>query len=168
MKKGGSKRKGSAFERETCVMLSKWLSGGEREDIFWRSSMSGGRATVARKKGKNLSSQVGDVSCIHPMGHKFIEAFTVECKHYTDLNFEGLLTGKGKLIEFWKVLFKQAGEKHRFLIAKQNRLPVYIGLTYDGMKDLGLGMQHALVISRPFDLHLLEAKCFVKVCVPFV
>ena len=46
MRKGGGKEKGSSFERLVCKRMSMWLSKGERDDLFWRSAMSGGRATV--------------------------------------------------------------------------------------------------------------------------
>src|SRR5215216_6431446 len=38
--------KGPQWEREVCRALSLWVTNGERVDVFWRSAMSGGRATV--------------------------------------------------------------------------------------------------------------------------
>ena len=44
-------KKGGGFERKTLKALSLWISKGERKDIFRRSIMSGGRATIALASG---------------------------------------------------------------------------------------------------------------------
>jgi hypothetical protein len=77
---GSKSKKGSSFEREMCVRLSKWWSKGEREDIFWRSSGSGARAKVRGRQGKLTEGQHGDISAIHPSGGLFVKLFTVELK----------------------------------------------------------------------------------------
>lgn len=151
-------------------MLSEWVSQGELSDVFWRSAMSGGRATVARKKGGKLRNQVGDISYINDMGKKFIDNFAVECKFYADLNYLGLLTGKGKLLEFWDELNAQAfdHEKHPFLIARQNRMKTHIMLDNAGKRELGLhNTNHTVLISIQHDLYLYEAENFCKVCIPY-
>lgn len=170
MRKGGGKQKGASFEREVCVMLSKWLTNGSQEDVFWRSAMSGGRATVAFKRGKRLSSQVGDISSIHPTGERFISVFATECKFYADLNYEGLLTGKGKLLVFWHEINKQAKRHNKlpFLVAKQNRMPAIVCLSQEGVKKLRLHEIRFVLISRRYDMYLIEAAKFVKVCTPHV
>jgi hypothetical protein len=170
MRKGGGKQKGAQFEREVCVRLSKWLSKNTQEDVFWRSAMSGGRATVAAKRGKRLSNQVGDISCIHPIGNKFISTFAIECKYYADLDFKGLITGKGKLLEFWEEIANQAisHKKYPFLVARQNRMPTLVCLSYNGMNHLNIGPSQTILISRPWDLYILKFDRFVQVCVPFV
>lgn len=170
MRPGGGKSKGAQFEREVCVILSKWVSSGQKEDVYWRSAMSGGRATVGFKSGKKHSSQVGDISCIAPIGNKFHDTFAIECKNYADLNFLGLLTGKGKLVDFWDEIGSQAmtHSKYPFLVAKQNRMKTMVCLGRFGMRTLGLDPAETLVISRPLDLHILELTRFVGLCVPFV
>lgn len=73
--------KGGEFEREICYELSKWWSGKDDEDdIFWRSSQSGGRATTRGRKGKRTSGHCGDIAATHPSGNLFIEVLTVEMK----------------------------------------------------------------------------------------
>jgi hypothetical protein len=171
MRKGGGKQKGASFEREVCVMLSRWVSEGSQDDAFWRSAMSGGRATVAHKRGgKRLSSQVGDISCIHPVGNRFSSAFGIECKHYANLEYKGILTGKGKLITFWNEISEQAltHDKDPFLVCRQNRMPMHVCLSGEGMRILDLNDADTLVISWPNDLFILDAKHFVKVCKPFI
>jgi hypothetical protein len=171
MKAGGGKQKGAQFEREVCVALSKWISRSTKEDVFWRSAMSGGRATVSSKRsGKRLSNQVGDISCIDPIGNKFMSSFAVECKSYADLDFKGLITGKGKLLEFWNEIANQAisYEKHPFLVARQNRVKPLVCLNHNGFSCLALLPSQTILISRPWDLYILKFDRFVKACKPFV
>lgn len=170
MRKGGGKQKGAQFERDVCVKLSRWVSNGDREDIFWRSAMSGGRATLGRARGKRHSAQVGDISCIHPCGHRFIEAFAPECKNYANLDYPGLLTGKGNLIKFWAEISKQASDHNKlpFLVAKQNRFPTFVCLNDDGRVKLMLHERRFALHSPQHDMWLIEAEKFFRVCTPYV
>lgn len=122
------KQKGSAFERAICVQLSQWVSHGKRTDLFWRSAMSGGRATVAHRKGESVR-QAGDITSVAPEGHVLTNLFYVECKHYRDLDLVGFfLKDKGKLAGFWRTTEREA-EKHKrkpMLIAKQNNVPTLL------------------------------------------
>lgn len=77
---GHGKAKGSAYEREICVFLSLWWTANHREDIFWRSSASGGRATVRGKKGLSTAHQGGDVACTDPEGAPLTDLFAIEIK----------------------------------------------------------------------------------------
>lgn len=128
-KKGSGKGKGSAFERKVCKALSLWVSHGEHEDLFWRSAMSGGRATVAKKRGAKLSRHAGDISATSEAGHKLTDTYFIECKSYKDLAIaKFLLSGEGKLAEFWKVAFNEASsfDKIPLLIVHQNMMPTLV------------------------------------------
>lgn len=72
--------KGSSFERDMCKALSKWWTEGERDDVFWRSQASGGRATIRKKKGATLAGQEGDVCSTDPISAPLTELFTIELK----------------------------------------------------------------------------------------
>jgi len=72
--------KGGAFEREVCKQLSLWWTKGARDDIFWRASNSGGRATVRRKKGLSTFGHCGDVAATDPIGQPLTRAVTIELK----------------------------------------------------------------------------------------
>lgn len=123
------KSKGSSFERDVCKALSRWVSAGEQEDIFWRSAMSGGRATVGRKTGKDLRRQAGDITAVAPEGHSLTEKYYIECKFYANLDITAfILKGKGKLGEFWRVCVAEAEHygKDPLLIAKQNNQPIIV------------------------------------------
>lgn len=80
--------KGSPFEREICRRLSDWWSEGTRDDIFWRSAASGGRATVRTKRGKSTFGQYGDITAVDPVGQPLTRAVCIECKRgYSRFSF---------------------------------------------------------------------------------
>lgn len=140
MTKGGAgKRKGSAFERKVCEKLSRWIQPNTEETLFWRSAMSGGRATVRHARGKKDDTQSGDISCIHPEGAWLTEHFAIECKFYADLDIKSaLLKNKGKLAKFWKEIRKVAKKhgKHPMLIAKENRTDTLLLINEEGYTSL--------------------------------
>jgi len=74
-------RKGSNFERLICRQLSAWWSEGERDDIFWRTSGSGGMATTRYVKGKRTANQYGDVQAVDPVGQPLLDACVIELKN---------------------------------------------------------------------------------------
>ena len=125
-KHGGPK--GSAFERKICRALSRWISGGKHEDLFWRTAMSGGRATLGKRKGLDIR-QAGDICSVAPQGHAFTDLWFVECKCVRDLNFTSfLVNNKGLLAGFWKTACRQAKAHHRnpMLIVKENHCPILV------------------------------------------
>lgn len=139
MKAGGSKAKGSSFERRVCKELSLWVSGGEHEDVFWRSAMSGGRATVASRRGVKLRRQAGDITATAPEGHVLTDRFYIEVKHVKALDFLSFFTrNTGSLAKYWKTAKREA-RRHGLLpmiIAKQNSLPTILMTTLGGVDQL--------------------------------
>lgn len=73
--------KGSAFEREMCKAFSLWWTKGKRDDIFWRTSGSGGRATIRTQKNKKTFGQYGDMQATDPVGQPLIDLCSIEMKH---------------------------------------------------------------------------------------
>ena len=73
-----AKGKGSKFERSMCKLLSIWWAG--RDDIFWRTSQSGGRATERKKKGLATAGSYGDMTAIDELGRPFDDFFVMEFK----------------------------------------------------------------------------------------
>src|SRR6202035_3420437 len=127
MKSGYGKAKGSTFERLVATKLSLWVTNDKKKDVFWRSAMSGGRATVALKKG-DLIRQSGDICSVAPEGFPLTDKFYIELKFYRNLNIVAFLFGKGVLAKFWDETCKQA-KKHKklpLLIAKENHMPILI------------------------------------------
>src|SRR3954464_4941724 len=152
MRAGGGKSKGSSFERWVCKELSLWITDGKRTDCFWRSAMSGGRATVAHKKGVDVR-QAGDICAVAPEGAEFCDRWFIECKHVKDLNLDSFLIKKtGMLASFWKKCCQQA-ERHKrapMLIARQNGWPTLL-ITYNG---LFAGPKQVVVASGLCDIFL--------------
>jgi len=97
--------KGMKFERDICVKLSLWWSGGKDDDIFWRSNASGGRATNRAKKGKATPGQYGDITAIDPVGEALIRLTPLELKKgYPKVTVHDLLDHlpKQKPPVFWE------------------------------------------------------------------
>jgi hypothetical protein len=78
------KNKGSAFERKFCKKLSLWWTqndpNGPRDSVFWRTSNSGGRATVRSQDGKTTKNQYGDICAIDPVGQPLLDLVVFELK----------------------------------------------------------------------------------------
>jgi hypothetical protein len=79
-KRSRSSAKGSSFEREVCRQLSLWWTSQERDDIFWRASQSGGRATTRAKRGKSTANSAGDVAYLDVIGKPFLDKVCIEIK----------------------------------------------------------------------------------------
>lgn len=162
MRAGGSKQKGAAFEREVCCDLSLWASAGKYEDVFWRSAMSGGRATLAQRKGKRLDAQSGDISSIRPEGAALTKRFVIECKFYKDLNLGGLFNGERTrgINEFWRTLIfsiPDLGKRHPLLIAKENRREPLVMLDQRGTLLLGIsGFEVAIFPDHDASIYFLK------------
>lgn len=135
MKAGGGHAKGASFEREVAKRLSKWISKDETDALLWRSAMSGGRATLQRRKGVMNQKQAGDLSAISADGERFLDSFLIECKFYKNLQLaSGILFDKGDLFAFWRKLSEEARDRDRepMLIVKQNLIVPLVLLRHRG------------------------------------
>src|SRR6266403_502365 len=138
MKPGGGKIKGGNFERSIAKHLSLWYSQGKREDLFWRSSMSGGRATVSKIK---LSAVAGDICATAGEGAGFTDKWYIECKHVANLNLQSWLLKKAGPIAGWwttAVLRSNTHNKYPMLILKQNLLDTMVVAR---LTHIGIGWQ---------------------------
>ena len=125
MKKGGSKRKGSQYERTICKQLSLWWSYEENDIIFWLSSQSGGRATTRAKKGKKTPYSYGDITFIDPIGKPLIDKCLLELKRgYTnDINILDLIDKKkgiSILLQWW-----EKGESERKFAKRKYTIVIF-------------------------------------------
>jgi len=126
--------KGSAFERQICKELSLWWSGGERTDVFWRSSQSGGRAKLRGRKGKDTYGQHGDITATDPIGTPLTELVTIELKRgYNKASIQDMIDkGPKAALQQWEKWFLQTYESMKqaktwawMLITKRDqRLPL--------------------------------------------
>lgn len=106
--------KGADFERKLCKELSKWWTYDTRDDVFWRSSQSGGRATVRFRKGQSTAGSYGDICALDPIGEPLLKLFTIELKRGEYVKHPGDLldcTGSCTSHPFLQAV-KQAREAH--------------------------------------------------------
>ena len=156
MKTGSGHAKGAAWEREVCKQLSLWITNGAKQDVFWRSAMSGGRSTVLAKRGIKAGAHAGDITAISAEGHQLTGAFFVECKFYRELSLSAFLLGfnRGALQKFWDVAVREAAsyDKEPLLIAKQNNVPPIVLLRSSGrgvrINDKPLSSQPPVLRTR--------------------
>lgn len=144
-RRGMGKAKGAAWERAVCVLLSRWVSGGKREDVFWRSAMSGGRATVRRARGKATDAACGDVTATHSMGEPFLSRFFVECKATANCHLMAYIYPKMKGLrdDHWSKPCHEARQWGRapFVVVKQNAVPPMVWLNSQALAELAPGLQ---------------------------
>ena len=179
MRKGGGSNKGSEFEREICKKLSKWVSDGERDDIYWRTAGSGARATCRARKGKATANSDGDVGCLDNRYGWFTDRVLIELKrgynHWRISDF--LLPGRQPKDSAWAVWVSLEKEAHRLrkvplLVLKQDRRPVlfFFPFQHSGVADFtGVCIQHPAlmwpkiwVAGRFFDTPVME----IRGCLP--
>lgn len=133
MRPGGGSQKGAGFEREICRRLGLWLTNGYRDDLFWRTPMSGGRATLRIGAGYVNRSQVGDVGPIDPLGWELFSQFVfTECKNVASLDvLLGLTRNSGRLHNYWQKAAAEAkaAEREPWLIAHELRSEVLLFTT---------------------------------------
>jgi len=102
-------KKGSNFERQLCKEFSFWWTKGVRDDIFWRSSGSGGRAKVRSKRGRDTFGQYGDIQATDPVGQPLIDLCVIEMKRgYKQASIADVLDcSKKAAIQPWEKWLQQ-------------------------------------------------------------
>ena len=117
MKKGGGKRKGSAFERKVAGLLDKWWK--VPKNTFWRTVNSGGW-----KQPGDITSKISEDGTLI----KF--PFIVECKHYNQIDiWKVLRSNNAKIIDWWKQVTndqEKVQDKARLLIFRQNNSQILV------------------------------------------
>ena len=121
--------KGSPYERTICKQLSLWWSGDEDQEVFWRTSMSGGRATIRAKQKLKTPNSYGDVGYLDTIGKPFIDKVLLELKRgYTKdisiLDFLDKNRGEPILLKWWNKAEKErrlAKRKYIFIIFRRDR-----------------------------------------------
>lgn len=107
-------QKGSQFERSICRELSNWWMPG-RDDIFWRATTSGARATSRAKQGKRTAGSDGDITAIDPVGQPFLDLITPELKRgYNKHTMMDLLDAPAHStsMQKWEQWIEQARTSH--------------------------------------------------------
>lgn len=136
-KKGRGQAKGSGFERDICKQLSLWWTGQKRDDIFWRTAGSGGRATNRFKQGKTTTAGAyGDLTYLDPIGKPLLDLVCFELKRGYKWELLDLLDKRAgtkpcMFAEFWgqaKTSAKQASVPFCSVIFKRDGKQVCIAL----------------------------------------
>jgi len=130
------KGKGSAWERDICKYLSKWIQGSEKPYLFWRQPLSGGLATIS-ELNKDLS---GDIRSISPKSEWW--PFSVEAKtgypktsfwqHFKDLKHFNIA-------DFWIQCTDDAkkADKYPMLIYRKLRQkPISIQMNWNNLESI--------------------------------
>jgi hypothetical protein len=106
-------QKGGEFERELCKRLSLWWTHGARDDVFWRSAASGGRATIRGRKGQQTYGQYGDIQAVDPIGSPLTQLCTIEAKRgYSSTSFaDAIDKGKTMKLQPWEAFLHQARDE---------------------------------------------------------
>ena len=169
------KNKGNSFEREICKELSLWWSNGlglpENDNIFWRTSNSGGRATVRGKKG---DKHCGDICAIDPIGQPLIDCVTIEVKRgYNSCSIQDLFdkpkNGAKQQYEKW---FEQAmaaaelaGTPYWWLIVKRDRREPLVIMEYQFIHIFDIyAVPYDIVFSWEVEMYACQLQDFLQVC----
>lgn len=137
--------KGSTFEREICVMLSRWWTGNARSDIFWRTAGSGARAKVRGRKSQQTEGQHGDIGATDPIGADLIKYFMIELKRgYSRCSIMDMIDKPaGGARQPWEAWLHQIIESHEqsnsarwLLIHKKNRKDALAFFPHGVLSDL--------------------------------
>jgi len=151
-RRGG--KKGGEYERDICKQLGLWWTEGKRDDIFWRSSNSGGRATVRGRKGQTTQGQHGDVAATDPIGAPLLDLVAIEIKRGYSIEtlhslFDRAKNAGQQMYEAWiqqaVTAHQQSGSYSWIIITKRDgREPLVImdALLVDALKE-------AIAAARP-------------------
>jgi hypothetical protein len=133
--------KGGNYEREVCRTLSLWLTHDRDDDQLWRSSQSGGRATVRARKGKGTKGHCGDLSATGKWGRKLLQLITIEVKrgYNKTANLHTLLDLRPRvdaeqMYESWfwqaELAAMRAGTPHWWLIHRRDGRTAVLFMPY--------------------------------------
>lgn len=141
-------KKGSSFERIICKGFSKWWTRGKRDDIFWRTANSGGRAKSRSKLNKGTFGQYGDIQATDPIGQPFLNTVVVELKiGYKKWSFLDILDKKDTSADqTFEKFFEQVNEDktnarvpyYMIITKRDQRVPIvtFPRLLYNEIEDI--------------------------------
>lgn len=143
--------KGGDYERELCRKISLWWSKGIRDDLFWRTAGSGGRATSRGKKGKTTANHCGDICSTDSSSEPLIRLVTIESKRgYSRSTIADLLDSpENSALQKYEEWFEQAETSRKnsdsyswLLIVKRDRRNPIVFMPFLEMYQelLGIGV----------------------------
>ena len=144
--------KGSSFEREICVLLSKWWTDGKDEDVFWRTAGSGARATMRAKVGKKTYGNNGDIKSENPIGEPLTKLCCIELKrgYSKDTVFNIIDKPKKAKKQMYEDFFEQAKRE-----SSESGIPYWMLITRRDRRE------SIVYIPRDF-YQALQGRCSLK------
>jgi len=146
--------KGSEFEREMCKCLSLWWTDSKRDDVFWRSAQSGGRATERTKKGKTTYGSYGDIAAVDPIGEPLLKFATIELKRGSShgVPWDLFESSDSKAVRPFESALEQArtsalqaGSLGWMLIARRDRKRAIVYMGWHLYRKLGQRIMPAII-----------------------
>lgn len=140
-------KKGGEYERFICKLLGRWWTGGQRDDVFWRTSQSGGRATTRQKRGVKTFGQSADICATDPLGLPLLKVFALELKRgYTKFTpfdvADKPTTAKSQVFEDWVAQAarsqSQSGSLYWAIIFKRDKRDSMIAMPTSAACHFGL------------------------------
>ena len=138
-----------------CKQLSLWWTAGVRDDVFWRTSNSGGRSKVRSRGGRGTFGQYGDIQATDPIGQPLVDLCTIELKRgYKHTIGDVLDAPTGAIEQQWEGFTRQAagdaanaGAPFWLLITRRNQRAAVVfmpELLYRRLNDCGACLNEAL------------------------
>lgn len=132
MKAGGGRNKGSAFERKVAkLIVANFAHVGITKQDCYRTPGSGGHRFAAK-------TDPGDLVLSPDLRERF--PFSIECKHYANLDWNVLLSNKKKKGQFeswWQQCCKSAVlDTVPLLVFKRNNGNIYAMYRAGALRDL--------------------------------
>ena len=127
------KQSGNSFEREWAKKISLWITNGERNDCLWRTSNSGGKATVT-----GSDTQCGDLHAVRPEAQPFCDLFSIELKNYKPIQLFHFGRPTFELYKWWVQAENDAERSNRipFVIFNAKHIGQYFVLREDHTEQL--------------------------------
>lgn len=164
--------KGPQFERDLSRKLSLWWTDNDRDDVFWRTSSSGARATSRAKSGKKTAYEGGDIRHLDPIGEPLIKCFLLELKrgYNSETDLLDLLNPKKKslLMEWWtkaEMEKRRDDRRNHALILHRDRKNTLIFLEHDFVSEQeskysGNITFPIIVVKNSYDINIISLDNF--------
>ncbi len=117
--------KGRKFEIALSKELSLWWTGGVRDDVFWHTHDSGGRATRRARRGVQTVNHYGDICATDPVGQPLLDLCVIEAKKgYNGFTLQDMIdqppprADKKPAVPIYLQWFAQAAESARHASSK--------------------------------------------------
>lgn len=161
--------KGGDFETLTGKTWSLWLTGGEDRTQFIRSKSSGGWEFRRQNPDQR---QVGDLQPNGIPGDAFRGLFFFECKHYKEISFWKLFSGRkhpGEILSWWKKAEAEGREANLIplLVMRQNFMPVLLGSSPQFLDRFPRYTGPRITLAKEGDsISLVDQESFMSVIAP--